>query len=67
MKFQKIESAESLKGGWEYARGFSFKFHTEEKQTDMVRRRRWHRQMKPSNKNSDLTAIFRFNNTEVSN
>ncbi|TGZ47732.1 hypothetical protein CRM22_011030, partial [Opisthorchis felineus] len=31
---------------WEYAFNFDSKFHLKEKGTDMVRRRRWHRNLK---------------------
>lgn len=37
--------------GWEYAPLFNMKFHAKENKMDLVRRRRWHRKMKPSGPN----------------
>ena len=45
-----------------YAILFSSKFHPKEAASDRVRRRRWLRSMQPKSVNSDLSAVFRFEN-----
>jgi hypothetical protein len=39
---------------------WSLKFHVKEESSDQVRRRRWHRAMKPVNDNANLNVVFTF-------
>ncbi|KAI3388907.1 hypothetical protein SNEBB_006737 [Seison nebaliae] len=53
---KKNELALAMKEGWEYAPLFNMKFHAKEKSLDMVRRRRWHRQMIAERRNA--SSVF---------
>ena len=44
--------------GWEFAKVFSAKFHTKEKKTDLVRRRRWHRKMVQEDPTAAATFVI---------
>ncbi|CAD5119914.1 DgyrCDS8495 [Dimorphilus gyrociliatus] len=58
----KTEKAKVDSEGWEYAPTFTMKFHHVERKLDMVRRRRWHRQLK--NSKNDKPCIFSFKSDE---
>jgi hypothetical protein len=51
----------AIKEGWEYAKLWSLKFHVKEESSDTVRRRRWHRAMKPIDENTNMSVVFTFN------
>ena len=53
---QALEASE----GWEYAPLFNMKFHAKESKMDLVRRRRWHRKMKPVNPEEVTPCTFSF-------
>lgn len=60
---EKKKSLTSSSSGWEYAPTFTSKFHNTERKLDMVRRRRWHRNIK--NTVSDKPCLFVLNSDEV--
>ncbi|KAL3317882.1 hypothetical protein Ciccas_003459 [Cichlidogyrus casuarinus] len=52
--------------GWEYAMSFSSKFHDKERKMDSVRRRRWHRNLKPLTKDADNNLVISIGTGEKS-